>query len=360
MKVAVDLRRNTWAPEYGISRYGRSLFGALQRYAASTATDLTVRAIDLEGSRLWPAAQQLSVRSGQGMGRRMQQEQLDMRRIGPADADLLHLPWYEGPVVPRVPFVFVLHDLDTLVARATYRWRFRAYYNTLLRVYVRRARRVITTSQASASEIRARWPQLCIDVIPNGVDPIFTADGPGPVDAPGTPYVLYPGGYGPRKRLADLLSAFAVVRRTHPELQLVMTGTPPPELRAQVHAAFPSGGVRFTGYVEDPELAAWYRGATVVAYPSLLEGFGLPIIEGFASGAPVVATAVGSIPEVAGGAARLVPVDDAAALAHALGGLVSSADARAELVALGRERARAFDWSSVAAATVDTYRKALA
>lgn len=356
MKVAMDLRRNTWAPEYGISRYGRSLYRAVQ---AIPDSGIELRAIDIGGADTWPAEERIAVRPGHGMGTRMKQEQLDMRRLL-ADVDLVHLPWYEGPVAMPAPFVFNLFDLDTLVGRATYRWRFRAYYNTLLRVYVRRARRIITTSEASAAAIRERWPRATIDVIPCGVDPVFNAEGAAPAALPHSPFVFYPGGYGPRKRIDDLLAAFAGLHRADPSLRLVMTGSPPPEVRQKITAAVGDDAVLTTGYIDDVEMAAWYRNATVVAYPSLLEGFGLPIVEAFASGAPLVATDAGSIPEVAGGAATLVPVGDVTALQSALGRLLASADARTEQIELGLRRAESFQWSTVAEQTLASYRAALA
>lgn len=358
MRVAIDLRRNTWAPQYGISRYGRSLFRALD---ALPGAPLEMYAIDLGGSTTWPPEQTLPVRPGSGMRQRIAQEQLDLRRVArDADLDLLHLPWSEGPARLGMPTVVTVFDVDTLVNASAFNWKIRAYYNSLLRLHVRQARRLITTSQATASEIAVRWPKAAIDVIPCGVDEVFSVGGPRPADAPSGAFILYPGGYGPRKRVADLLAAFEQLAAADPALTLVMTGSPPPEISERLRTSPAAARIVATGYVDDDALAAWYRAATVIAYPSLLEGFGLPVVEAFASGVPVVATDAGSIAEVAGGAATLVPIGDVSALAGALGELLGSEQRRSERAEAGLRRAAAFSWPQVASATLASYQEALA
>lgn len=356
MRVAIDLRRNSWAPQYGISRYGRSLFRALGALAGSPVDAF---AIDLAGAGTWPADRTLAVGPGHSMGRRIVQEQVDIPRVA-RGVDLLHLPWSEGPVRLARPTVVTIFDVDTLVNASAFNWKIRAYYNGLLRLHARQARRVITTSQATAGELAARWPRLAIDVIPCGVDDVFSAHGSRPADAPDGPFVLYPGGYGPRKRIDDLLAAFEQLAAADPALTLVMTGAPPAEVAAKLQRSSAAARIRAIGYVDDEALASWYRAATVIAYPSLLEGFGLPVVEAFASGVPVVATEAGSIPEVAGGAATLVPIGDVGALAGALGALLASTALREERAAAGLSRAADFAWPTVAAATVVSYEAALA
>jgi glycosyltransferase involved in cell wall biosynthesis len=114
-------------------------------------------------------------------------------------------------------------------------------------------------------------------------------------------------------------------------------------------------GVRRLGRVSDEELARLYRGARCLAYPSLEEGFGIPLIEAMASGTPVVTSSGGATEEVAGGAAVLVDPLDAASIAD---GIEEAAKRRDELVRAGLERARAFDWAETAARTADVYREA--
>ena len=116
-------------------------------------------------------------------------------------------------------------------------------------------------------------------------------------------------------------------------------------------------GVRWLGEVDDAELARLYRGAACVAYPSLYEGFGIPVLEAMACGAPVVTTRGTAMEEVADGAAVLVDARDPAEIAA---GIERATTERDSLVARGLERSRAFRWDAVAAATVDVYREAAA
>jgi glycosyltransferase involved in cell wall biosynthesis len=116
-------------------------------------------------------------------------------------------------------------------------------------------------------------------------------------------------------------------------------------------------GVRWLGEVPDGRLAELYRGAACVAYPSLYEGFGIPVLEAMACGAPVVTSAGGATEEVAGGAAVLVDPLDPASIAA---GLEEAAGRRAELASRGLARARAFSWADTAAATAEVYREAAA
>ena len=117
--------------------------------------------------------------------------------------------------------------------------------------------------------------------------------------------------------------------------------------------------VRRVGFVPGPYLPAWYRAADVVAYPSLYEGFGLPVLEAMACGAPVVTSDISALPEVAGGAALLVRPGDPAALAEAIGRVAGDAALAADLSRRGVIRAALFPWSRTAEATVAAYRAAL-
>jgi glycosyltransferase involved in cell wall biosynthesis len=349
--VLVDVRRNSWAPEYGISRYSRNLVRSMIALAPS---DLQIRPIDLPGTGNWAAEEAVTVApAGHDLVSRFRQEQIGMRRLG---AELLHLPWYEGPLAPRLPHVVSVHDLDTLVGRRGYNWRFRTYYNTLLRAYVRTAARVIAPSDVTAEAIRNRWPRAPVEVVHIGVDPVFVARQPHELK-PGR--IVYSGGYGPRKRIADLIGAFDRLARDRPEIELVMTAVPSPEAWALIRGSRSADRVRPTGFLGDDALAALYRSAEMVVYPSLLEGFGLPLVEAFASGTPVVATRTGSIPEIAGDAALLVEVGDVDALADGIASLLDGPELAASLVRAGMDRAVHYGSERAAALMLGVYREVL-
>jgi glycosyltransferase involved in cell wall biosynthesis len=205
-----------------------------------------------------------------------------------------------------------------------------------------------------------------VHVVPEGVDTVFTAAPSSQDEAsrlrlgvPDGAYVLWVGSLrhrDPRKALDVLLEALTQVGET----TLVMAGTPGDESR-RVAAAAAELGLRLVhpGFVTDAELAALYRGAAVAAVPSLHEGFGLPVLEAMASGAPVVASRAGNLPDLADGAAVLVPPGDATALATAIGGLLHNPEERARLAAAGPAVASAYSWSRAAEMMAAVYREVL-
>ena len=260
-------------------------------------------------------------------------------------ADVLHCPTYRGPLGARVPLVVTVHDLAVLRHPETFnRWT-RTYSPRIVPRVLRAARRIIAVSEFTRRELveLLEVPPERISVVPNGVDDEFTRDGP---SASGD-YVLAVGTLEPRKNLGRLVEA---ARRTDVELRVVGA-------RGWGGVEVGGNGVRWLGEVDDAELARLYRGAVCLAYPSLYEGFGIPVLEAMACGAPVVTTRGSAMEEVANGAAVLVDANDPAEIAA---GIERAAADREQLIARGLERARAFRWEDVAEATVRVYREAAA
>jgi glycosyltransferase involved in cell wall biosynthesis len=265
------------------------------------------------------------------------------RRARKERVDVLHCPTYRGPVRPAIPFVVTVHDLAVFRHPETFnRWS-RMYSRAVVPRVLGAARRVIAVSEFTRRELREVLgvPEAKIRVVPNAVGPEFEPDGAASVGD----YVLAVGTLEPRKNLARLVEA---ARRTGVELRVVGA-------RGWGSVEVGGNGVRWLGEVPDARLAELYRGALCVAYPSLYEGFGMPVLEAMACGAPVVTSAGGATEEVAGGAAVLVdPLDPASIVA----GLEEASARRAELALLGLERARSFSWADTAAATAAVYREA--
>jgi glycosyltransferase involved in cell wall biosynthesis len=208
------------------------------------------------------------------------------------------------------------------------------------------ARRLIAVSEFTKRELidLLDVPAEKVRVIPNAVGPPFEAEGEA---APGD-YVLAVSTLEPRKNLPRLVEAY---RRAHLNgLELLVAGA-----RGWGDVQVEGEGIRLLGEVQDDELARLYRGARCVAYVSLYEGFGLPVLEAMACGAPVVAGRNEASEEIAGSAAVLVDPFDPDAIAA---GLTEAVDRSDELRRLGLDRARAFDWREVARATVEVYREA--
>ena len=254
------------------------------------------------------------------------------------DADVLHCPTYYAPVRPAVPTVVTVHDLAVLRHPGTFpRWT-RSYVPRVVPHMVRAARRVIAVSEFTACEVEQLLdvPRERIRIVPNGVDPAFTSEGP---RADGD-YVLAVGTLEPRKNLARTIEAAA---RLGVELRVVGA--------RGWGGVEPSGShVAWLGEVDDEELARQYRGARCVVYASLYEGFGIPVLEALACGAPVVTSQGGATEEVAGGQATLVDPLDVASIADGI--------ERAEPG--DPAYARAFTWDETARRTRDVYAEAAA
>jgi glycosyltransferase involved in cell wall biosynthesis len=259
-------------------------------------------------------------------------------------ADVLHCPTYRGPLRSSVPLVVTVHDLAVLRhPEAFNRWT-RAYSPRVVPGVLRAAQRVIAVSQFTRRELVELLgvPDEKIRVVPNAVGGAFTPEGP----AEDGDYVLAVGTLEPRKNLDRLVDA---VRRTDRELRVVGA-------RGWGRVEVRGNGVSWLGEVDDAELARLYRGATCVAYPSLYEGFGIPVLEAMACGVPVVTARGTAMEEVADGAAVLVDAGDPAEIAA---GIERAVAERETLVPRGLDRARAFRWDAVAAATVEVYREAV-
>jgi glycosyltransferase involved in cell wall biosynthesis len=208
------------------------------------------------------------------------------------------------------------------------------------------ARRLIAVSEFTKRELidLLDVPEEKVRVIPNGVGPPFEAQG----HAAEGDYVLAVGTLEPRKNLGRLLDGFR--RADMNGCRLLVAG-----MSGWGNVQLMGNDVEWLGFVSDEKLASLYRGARCVAYMSPYEGFGLPVLEAMACGAPVVAGCNEASKEIAGSAAVLVDPLDPEAIAAGLAEAVDRAD---ELRALGLKRARAFDWREVARATVEVYREA--
>ena len=265
------------------------------------------------------------------------------RAAAHAGADVLHCPTYYGPWRTRVPLVVTVHDLALLRHPWAFpRWT-RLYGPRAVPRVLRAAARVIAVSDFTRRELLRLTdvPEERIRVVPNAVAEPFAPAG---ARDPGH-YVLAVGTLEPRKNLARVVEA---ARRVGVELRVAGE-------RGWGGVGANGAGVRWLGFVPDDELARLYRGALCVVYPSLYEGFGIPVLEAMACGAPVVTSRDSAMAELADGAAVLVDPLDPAAIAA---GIVRADSQREELRRRGLERARAFSWRAVADATVAVYREA--
>jgi glycosyltransferase involved in cell wall biosynthesis len=273
-----------------------------------------------------------------------------LRSLGPALTHFLYVvpPGLEGRAVVTV------HDVSFERVPDVMGFRDRLLFRTQVPRSVRRADRVLTGSERTKRDLVERYqlPEEKIVVTPYGVDPTFSPEGPRGEGH----YALFVGAIQPRK---DPLGAVEALAMLDGDLRLVLVGPEKrdgEQIREAVRRLGLEGRVELAGHVERDELAALYRGAACLVFPSRYEGFGLPVLEAMASGTPVVATRAGAVPEVAGSAAVLVEPGDPVELA---GGIERALADRKRLVAAGLDRVRRFSWAETARRTVEVYRELL-
>jgi glycosyltransferase involved in cell wall biosynthesis len=286
-------------------------------------------------------------------------------------ARVVHGPDFILPPTLGARRVVTIHDLAFLTHPECAVPALVRYLSTVVPRAVRLADRVIAVSQRTADDLveRLSVPRDKITVIPLGISPTFTprAD-PAAVAALRArlglerPFVLAVGTIEPRKNYERLIVAFAAARRAPGGPALLVIAGKPGWLYEGVYQAAETHGVadavRFLDYISNAELPALYHAASVLAMPSIYEGFGIPVVEAMASGTPVLCSTGGSLPEVAGEAALLVAPEDVDALAFALVRIVSDAGLRETLRTRGLERAARYTWAAAARAHVAVYHAA--
>ena len=253
-----------------------------------------------------------------------------------------------------IPQVTVIHDLLPLRFPLEYP-RQQYYFRRIVPWGLRLSRRVIADSESTRADVVRHFglrPEA-ISVVYPGYDPAayFPDNGVASMPAIEPAYVLYVGNLFPHKNLGRLIEAFAMLRRRMP-VRLVIRGHGHPAyargLYEQVERLGLSEAVQFLGYADGRSLRHLYLDAACLVFPSLGEGFGLPVLEAMACGLPVITARVSSLPEVAGEAAILIDPADVGELAEAMHRVVTRPELRAELRRRGLERVKQFGWRRTA------------
>ncbi len=262
-------------------------------------------------------------------------------------SDVLHCPTFRAPTRSPVPLIVTFYDLAVLRHPEAFNAWTRRYSSALLPRVARAASRIIAISEFTAGELveMLSVPEEKIRVIPVATGAPFTSEGA----AADGDYVLAVGTLEPRKNLDRLVEGFRRANLNGHELRVVGA-----QGWGDVHAA--GEGVRWLGRVSDDELARLYRGAGCVAYLSLYEGFGLPVLEAMSCGTAVVGSDLPPIREFGRGVVRVDPRDPDAIAA----GLNDALARREELAIEGRQAAGAYSWGRVARETAAVYREAAA
>ena len=285
--------------------------------------------------------------------------------------DLLHAPAFMAPLLPLgCPLVLTCHDTILEDGWQTFHPAWRLFHRLSMPRGLRRAAAVLTPTQQTAHDLVRVYgvDAARLHVIPHGLNPVFRPVAPASVQAVlarlgvRPPFVLCVSAQVERKNLVRLLEAFHRVRRAQvwPDLALVLVG-PPGNASLRVQQTIARLDLQADVYclppVTDSDLAALYSGAALFVFPSLFEGFGLPIVEAQACGAVVVTSRDGAMAEVAGGAAILVDPTRVDALADGLAQALTDQAACASLRARGLAHAAAFTWARTAQATLAVYQQ---
>jgi glycosyltransferase involved in cell wall biosynthesis len=355
LKIAIDARK--WR-DYGIGTYVRNVVRHLARLDRETTYLLFCNPAD--ESTLRDLAENfvpvVDTASGYGL-REHVSIPLKLRQLG---ADLLHSPHYVRPLLCTVPSVVTIHDCIHLLfpQYLPNRMAFR-YARFVMGSAIRKSAIVFTVSEASRADILRFYPATDpqkVHVVPNAIDAELLED-PGPEETERVReryqirgrFVLFAGNVKPHKNLERLIRAFARVRgqEGNEDLRLVLIGDDVSRYASLRRTADEAGvrqDVRFFGFVPHQTLAALYRMATVFAFPSLYEGFGLPPLEAMACGTPVVTSRISSLPEVVGEGALLVDPYSEDDIANGIARVLDDEDLRRRLVERGLERAASFSW----------------
>jgi glycosyltransferase involved in cell wall biosynthesis len=381
MKIAIDVRR---IRDFGVGTYIRNLLHAIA--AARTDHDyrLICSAEDSPGFADLPSNFR-TVAYARNDAARM--DHLDLPRlIKGLRADLTHIPFHRVPLFMPRPYVVTIHDLSSLFfddAEGLLHTA-RAYR---LRRGIKRADGIIAVSGATLRDVVNLVPDSAgrIRLIYNAPDPQFlqphrphSSQTAGPEAAARErhrileryqirdPFILYAGSIRPQKNIPRLIEAFAVARaglenhRGFKNLRLIIIGDEisrhPDVRRAVVHSRV-EPWVRFLGFIPIETLRIFHELATAFVFPSLYEGFGLPPLEAMASGTPVIASAVSSLPEVVGGAAMLVNPENVFDIARGITEVLTNDELRQELIVRGRMQASKFSWARTAGEVLRLYEE---
>jgi glycosyltransferase involved in cell wall biosynthesis len=379
VRIAIDARR---IRDFGVGTYIRNLVQALAAAGTDHHYHLICSPEDTPQFAHLPSHFETVVYA------RRDSSRLDHlalpRLIRGLRADVTHIPFHRVPLFLDKPYAVTIHDLSSLFYDDA-SGLLHAVRGFRLRRGLERAGGIIAVSGATQKDVMNLVPNAAgrIRLIYNAPDPLFLQrrlpDTPGETGAQNVsrerhrileryqiryPFLLYAGSIRPQKNIPRLIEAFAVARSGlehhggYRDLRLIIIGDEisrhPDVRRAVIHSRV-EHCVRFLGFIPFETLRIFHELATAFVFPSLYEGFGLPPLEAMASGTPVIASAVSSLPEVVGGAAMLVNPENVFDIARGITEVLLNDSLREELIFKGRKQAASFSWARTADGVLKLY-----
>ena len=370
-RVGIDARKLS---DFGIGSYVRNLVESIARRPEAEAYAFRVYVRAADRAALSELPENFTVVEEDSPGYSISELTRFAWRLMRDRLDLFHATHYVIPPLARARAVVTIHDIihvlypQYLPNRAAL-----LYARVMMRRALKRADRILTVSYNSKRDLVDYFgiAPSRIEVIYNGVAPQFRADVPraerdrvvAKYSLP-RPYLLFLGGEKPHKNVRNVIRAFAEARRERALPHALVLAGPMPRNRNRVEALIAAldveSRVHRPGVVPEEDLPGLFAAADAFIYPTLYEGFGLPVVEAMACGVPVLTSSTSALQEVAGGYAYLVDPMDVDAIARGIVDLATDPRRRAEFADLGRRRARDFSWDRAAEQTLKVYADALA
>lgn len=298
-----------------------------------------------------------------------------LRALNHAKLDLMHFTHFNAPILYRRPFVVTIHDLTLsyFPGKKMTSLLHRTAYHISITNAVKRAAKIISVSEHTKSDLQKLFKisasriEVIYEAVASEFQKITDSKKLNAVRSRyhlDKPFLLYTGVWRDHKNVANLLKAFAILKRNHAfSGYLAITGKENPyypEVRSITKELGLENDVKFTGAVPEADLIALYNLAACFAMPSLYEGFGLPILEAFACGTPVVCSNLSSLPEIAGlDNALFFNPHDPADIAAKINSILTNSQLRETLIQRGQKRIRAFSWPQMAQSTLKIYTEVL-
>jgi glycosyltransferase involved in cell wall biosynthesis len=370
-RVGIDARKLT---DFGIGSYVRNLLGAIARRPEARAYRFRVYVRAEDRGAVPELPDNFEIVQEDSPGYSVSELTRFAWRLLRDRLDLFHATHYVIPPLARARAVVTIHDIihvlypQFLPNRAAL-----VYARVMIRRALKRADRILTVSYNSKRDLVDYFgiAPARIEVIYNGVAERFRPEVAradrdrvaGKYGLP-RPYLLFLGGEKPHKNVRNVLRAFAEARRLRALPHALVLAGPMPKNRSRVEALLSAldldSRVLRPGIVPEEDLPGLFGGADAFLYPTLYEGFGLPVIEAMACGIPVLTSSTSALQEIAGGYAYLVDPMDVDAIARGIVDLATDPKRRQEFADLGRRRARDFSWDRAAEETLRVYAEALA